>query len=132
MRVKVRVELHQGESLEVKVLVNSGAESERPLIALDTGVVGLRFLKEAQLVEVEQAVGSSEAYLMPQAVKLILLGEGEELSEVVADLVLQEGLREPLITDATIDALGIQVLSFKEGLWKHSRDPPGKVRHSAK
>ena len=59
------------------------------------------------------------------------MGEGEEeLSEVLADLAVQEGLWEALITDATIDALGIQVISFKRGLWRHVDDPPGKVRES--
>jgi len=36
-----------------------------------------------------------------------------------------------LITDVTIDALGIQVVSFGKGLWRHVSDPEGKVRDSA-
>jgi len=48
-----------------------------------------------------------------------------------AELAVQEGLWEPLITDAAIDALGIQVVKFKEGLWRHIGDPPGTVRRSA-
>jgi hypothetical protein len=38
------------------------------------------------------------------------------LSRFIADLVGQRGLIEPLIADATIDELGIQVLSFSRGL----------------
>ena len=47
-----------------------------------------------------------------------------------ADLVIQEGLYEPLITDITIDSLGIQVISFSRGLWRHMKDSPDTVRKS--
>ena len=81
----------------------------------------------------EEASSASRAHLIPGAVELVLVGEeGEELSRVVADLVIQEGLREPLITDVTIDELGIQVVSFGRGLWRHSSDPPDRVRESAR
>ncbi len=134
--MNVRIQAPSDRSVDVKVLVNSGAESERPLIAITPEIaetIGLWPTEGAQLVEVEQAVGVSEAYVMPQAVKLILLGdEDEELSEVEAILIVQEGLREPLITDVTIDELGIQVISFKGGLWRHKSDPLGKIRLSAR
>ncbi len=52
------------------------------------------------------------------------------LSSVEADLVVQEGLAEPMITDITIDELGIQVVSFSRGLWRHKEDRPGAIRRS--
>ena len=138
MVVRVRVKIRSkdtGRTVVVRVLVNSGAESERPLVAVTLDVaerLGLWPPVEAQLAEVEQAIGISEVYIIPQSVELALIGEGgEKLSEVPADLAVQEGLWEPLITDATIDALGIQVISFKRGLWRHLNDPPDKVRESA-
>jgi len=68
-------------------------------------------------------------YVVPDAVEIELLGdEGETLSKVVA---VEEGITEPLITNVTIDALGIQVVSFGKGLWRHVSDPEGKVRGSA-
>jgi len=136
--VRVRVKIRSkdtGRTVVVRVLVNSGAESERPLVAVTLDVaerLGLWPPVEAQLAEVEQAIGISEVYIIPQSVELALIGEGgEKLSEVSADLAVQEGLWEPLITDATIDALGIQVISFKRGLWRHVNDPSDKVRESA-
>jgi hypothetical protein len=45
------------------------------------------------------------------------------LSHTYAYLVIDENLNEPLITDATIDELGITVISFKKGLWRHVNDP---------
>ncbi len=138
MAVRVRLKLESltaRRSTVIRVLVNSGAESERPLVAVTPEVaeaLGLWPPKEAQLAEAELAVGASEVYVIPHSIKAILLSEeGEELSEVLADLAVQEGLWEPLITDATIDALGIQVLKFKEGLWRHISDPPETVRRSA-
>jgi hypothetical protein len=82
---------------------------------------------------VEEASSISEAYVMEGSVELELVGEHDELlSSVVADLVVQKGLMEPLITDITIDELGIQVVSFGKGLWRHRDDPPDKVRRSAR
>lgn len=58
-------------------------------------------------------MSTSSAYLIPSAVELELLDEhGNVLSKITADLVIQIGLTEPLITDVTIDALGIKVISF--------------------
>jgi len=136
VRVRVRLESPATRrSTIIRVLVNSGAESERPLVAVTPDVaeeLGLWPPREAQLAEAELAVGASEVYVIPQSVRMTLLSdEGEELSQVVADLAVQEGLWEPLITDAAIDALGIQVVKFKEGLWRHIGDPPGTVRRSA-
>lgn len=54
------------------------------------------------------------------------------LDRVEIDLVIQEGLKEPLITDITIDELGIQVTSFSKGLWKHRKDSHNTIRRSAK
>jgi len=72
-----------------------------------------------------------EVYVIEGAVELELLGEHDEsLSRVVADLVVQKGLIEPLMTDITIDELGIQVISFSKGLWRFRGDSPDKVRRS--
>ena len=64
---------------------------------------------------------------------LELLGEeGKVLSRTRGDLVIQENLIEPLITDITIDTLGIQVISFSKGLWRHINDKPNVIRSSPK
>ncbi|HDI75166.1 MAG TPA: hypothetical protein ENF55_04335 [Thermoprotei archaeon] len=79
----------------------------------------------------EEASSTSSAYLLPDFVELELLDEkGGVLSKITADLVIQIGLTEPLITDVTIDALGIQVVSFGKGLWRHKKDPENLVRSS--
>jgi len=137
VRVKVRVRSRRScRSVEVTVLANSGAESPRPCIVVDEGVakeLGLWPSGTFKVHKVEEASSVSEAYVMEGAVELELLGDfGEPLSRVVADLVVQKGLIEPLITDITIDELGIQVVSFGKGLWRHKDDPPDKVRQSSR
>jgi hypothetical protein len=114
--------------------VNGGAESTKPCIVVDEDVareLGLWPISHGRVLEVEEASSIGEAFIVEDSVELELIGEdGEVLSRIKADLVVQRGLIEPLITDATIDELGIQVLSFSRGLWRHVSDPPGRIRAS--
>ena len=135
VRVKLRVKSRlTSRSLELAVLANGGAESARPCIVVDESIareLGLWPGTACRVLEVEEASSISEACLVEDAVELELLGEGgEALSRVTADLVVQRGLIEPLITDITIDELGIVVVSFSRGLWRHVNDPPHVVRKS--
>jgi len=85
--------------------------------------------------EIFEAVEASQVryvYVVPDAVEVEFLGdEGKTLSKVVADVAVEERITGPLITDVTIDALGIQVVSFGKGLWRHVDGPKGKIRSSA-
>ena len=135
VRVKLRVRSRlTSRSLELAVLAKSGAESARPCIVVDESIARELELwpgTACRVLEVEEASSISEACLVEDAVELELLGEGgEALSRITADLVVQRGLIEPLITDITIDELGIVVVSFSRGLWRHVNDPPHVVRKS--
>jgi predicted aspartyl protease len=133
VRVRIRVS-HGGRSVTAVVLVNSGAESDEPTVVLRPEVaeeLGLP-LDSFDIVEVELASGRTHSLISKERVRVELLDEeGRVLSSTSAYLVVDEDLTEPLITDATIDELGIVVLSFKRGLWRHVSDPPGVVRRSA-
>ena len=133
VRIRIRVE-NTGSSTDLLVLANGGAESPRPCIVVGPEVAEVLKLwppGKAEVYLVEEASSTTEAYVLPNSVILELLDEeGNILSSVRADLVIQEGLSEPLITDITIDELGIQVISFSKGLWRHKDDPPSKVRGS--
>lgn len=136
VRVRLRVKARRlNKALELAVLASGGAESPRPCLVVDTSTaseLGLWPLQQAEVYKVEEASTLSEAYLLKDEVEIELLGEeGEVLSRVGADLAIQEGLSEPLITDVTIDSLGIQVVSFGKGLWRHVSDQPSKTRVSA-
>jgi len=135
VRVRVRVKSRSsGKSIVVRVLANGGAESPRPCIVVSEDIaesLGLWPTNNFKVHQVEEASSVGEVYVIEGAVELELLGEHDEsLSRVVADLVVQKGLIESLITDITIDELGIQVISFSKGLWRFRDDPPDKVRRS--
>lgn len=135
MAVRVRVRVSRGDrSKAVVVLVNNGAESEEPVIVLrpeDAEELGLP-LSDFDVVEVELASGRTHGLISKEKVRVELLDdEGNALSSTLAYLAVDEDLTEPLITDATIDELGIVVVSFKRGLWRHVNDLPSVVRQSA-
>jgi len=135
VRVRVRViNERSGAAKELVVLVNGGAESDEPVIAVtpaDARGLGLD-VESFELVEVELASGRTFNLVSREKVRVELLGEeGRVLASTHAYVAVDENLTEPLITDATIDELGIVVLSFRRGLWRHVNDPPGTVRVSA-
>jgi len=127
VRVKVRVvNERNGASKELVVLVNGGAESEEPVIAVTPrDAEGLGFgAEDFELIEVELESGRVYSLISKEKVRVELLDEeGRTLSSTYAFLVVDEDLTEPLITDAAIDELGIVVISFKKGLWRHVNDP---------
>jgi len=137
MAVRVRVRVvneRSGASKELVVLVNGGAESEEPVIAVmprDADDLGFKN-GDFELIEVELASGRVYSLISKEKVRVELLDEeGRALSSTYALLAVDEDLTEPLITDAAIDELGIVVISFRRGLWRHASDPPTVVRSSA-
>ena len=132
VHVRLRVKAVSGAVKELVVLVNGGAHSPEPVLVIDDGLADELGLKGGEVVEVSTADASRRARLLRDAAEVALLGGGgEELAKLRVHVVVHPGLEEPIITDSTIDALGIQVVSFSKGLWRHANDPPGVVRESA-
>ncbi len=133
VHVKLRVRpIGKNIIREYVVLVNGGAHSPEPVLVVDENIARELGFTSGEVVEASVADSRRRVYLVKNAIELTLIGNGEELTSIRAHLVIHPGLEEPLITDTTIDALGIQVLSFGKGLWRHLSDPPSKVRKSAK
>lgn len=135
MRVRVRIVNEESNaSKELIVLVNGGAESYEPVVAItpsDARDIGLE-MDDSELIEVELASGRTYALISRGRVRVELLDEGGgRIASTYACIAVDENLTEPLITDATIDELGIMVLSFRRGLWRHVSDPPTVIRGSA-
>ena len=134
VRVKVRVR-YGGKCFETVVLVNAGAETDVPVIALPLEHVerlGLGSVIEEPIVVREFSV-ESIGYLLPRKVVVELLDEsGRVLSSVESYVLVKPGLDEPTISDALIEELGIIILKAKKGLWRHVSDPEGVVRESAR
>ena len=116
------------------MLVNGGAESEVPVIAVTPSIardIGLN-IDDMDLIEVELASGVTHNYISRNTVLAQLLDDvGRVLSQARVYIAVDENLTESLMTDITIDELGIQVISFSRGLWRHVNDPPNVVRKSA-
>ncbi len=133
MVVYVRLKVRGRGERELVALVNGGAHSPEPVLVVDEITAREMGYVTGEAAEASVADARRKVYIVRDAVELVLIGEeGEELSRLRAHLVIHPGLEEPLITDVTIDELGISVLSFSKGLWRHASDPPGRVRVSAK
>ncbi len=135
VRVLVRIKNEENNrSITLRVLVNGGAESDEPIVVVsprEAEMLGIS-MDELDIVEVELASGYTHSYITRHTYIVELLdNEGNTLSCIRAKLAIDRYLTEPLITDATIDELGIMVISFKKGLWRHKNDPPDRVRQSA-
>jgi hypothetical protein len=125
MAVRVRI-TDGGRSVVVKVLVNGGAESDEPLVVVDPDIASKLGISGEEL-----ASGTTHSYITRRKYLVELLDDNITLSSTHAYIAIDPYLTEPLITDATIDELGIQVISFKRGLWRHLNDPIDKTRRSA-
>jgi len=74
-------------------------------------------------MEVEHASGTTHGYITRRKYLVELLDDNITPSFTHAYIAVDPYLTEPLMTDATIDELDIQVISFKRGLWRHLKDP---------
>jgi hypothetical protein len=109
MAVRVRVKISRGSREKTLiVLVNSGAESEEPVVVVsprDARDLGFN-LEGFDIVEVELASGKTQGLISREKVTLELLSEnGSTLSTTQAYLAVDENLIEPLITDAVVKLL---------------------------
>ncbi|RLF23868.1 MAG: hypothetical protein DRN15_04670 [Thermoprotei archaeon] len=136
VRVKVRlVNERKGISRTIIALVEGGAESPVPVVMVsseDAKALGLDLSRDFELIEVELALGRTCELVSRSRFKVELLdGDDNVLSNTRAYLIVSANLNEPLMTDTTIDELGIQVISFRRGLWRHVNDPSDFIRRSA-
>ncbi|RLI11130.1 hypothetical protein DRO33_04625 [Candidatus Bathyarchaeota archaeon] len=67
--------------------------------------------------------------LLERAVEVELVGLG---ARVVAHAAVSEHEREVLLSDRTIEALGILILRPAGGLWRHVSDSESMIRRSAR
>jgi hypothetical protein len=107
------------------VLVNGGAESDEPLVVVDPDIASKLGIsgEELDVIEVELASGTTHSYITRRKYLVELIDDNITPSSTHAYIAVDPYLTEPLITDATIDELDIQVISFKRGLWRHLKDP---------
>ena len=132
VRVKVRIGVGS-RSIELPALLNSGFESNEPDVVIPVRVaetLGLWPPRGFRLEEVATAGGDVRIFVLPRQGRIrLLLGTNYE-PEIACNILINPYVDEVLLSDYVIDELGIVVLSFRRGLWRHKEDPEGTVRQS--
>ena len=134
VRVKLRLCIKE-KCVLLNALVNSGYEAVEPELAIPLNIakdLGLWPPEEMIIEEAVTAGGSIPVYVVNEKARVELIDEDEVLGTSECVLVINPYIEEPLISDQLIDSLGIIVISFSKGLWKHKNDPSDRVRISSR
>ena len=133
VRIKALVGPSAGASVETSALANTGYETESPEVLLPRPLaehLGLPArAPEARRAYYETPLGLFSISLLERAVEVELVGLG---ARVVAHAAVSEHEREVLLSDRTIEALGILILRPAGGLWRHVSDSESMIRRSAR
>ena len=120
VRVKIRIRLAEGKSIETVALANAGAETDVPVIALPIELareLNLWPLAKETAVSVKELTSETLGYIAPSELIIELLSEsGDKLDETLSHVLVKPGLDEPTLSDALIEALGIIIVKAKWAL----------------
>lgn len=135
VRLRLRIKVG-GKEIEETALLNSGYESQEPELAVPTPVaekLGLWPLPEgtrAEYVEYETAGGPAFMIRLRSSGEVRAISEDRVGPPAQCRFLIASQLDEVLVSDRAIDALGLAVESFGEGLWRFRDEPPERVRRS--
>lgn len=118
--IRVRIELsHNNNSAVTTALVNSGYESDVPEVHIPLSLARkLGFLLEAMRSERYRAVGVEVSTYVLGDVNIRIVVEDRKLNWTVARAVTVVGEYEVILSDALIEALGLEIVKPKSGVWK--------------
>ncbi|MEM2282961.1 MAG: hypothetical protein QXH26_05445 [Candidatus Hadarchaeales archaeon] len=134
MGVRVRVRVEAGErKVETSALVNSGFESEVPLIILPLRVAeALGFSPKG--LEEESYLGAGGVavilYSIPKKLRLSVVTEDRTVGPVKTRACISLGEKEVILSDAASSELGISIEDLKRGVWRFADE--NKRRASAR
>ncbi|RLF20184.1 MAG: hypothetical protein DRZ82_03045 [Thermoprotei archaeon] len=134
MGVRVRIRIIHGDKTAItSALVNSGFESNEPDICIPLGLAKRLKLWPSTVMKSINALtaGGEVALHLLGKVRLQLLAGSEVKEDIECNALLNTQVDEVLLSDYVIDELGIVVISFRKGLWRHKSDPPSTIRQSA-
>lgn len=122
VRVRVGVESDKG-SVETSALVNSGFESETPLILLPLKLAERLGFSIAGLAE-ESYIGAGGTavivYPLPEKLRISVITDDREVGPVETDASVSMGEREVILGDAVSSELKISINDLKKGIWRFS------------
>ena len=133
MRVRVRLRAG-GKEVVTTALVNTGFETERPQVLIPLNLARALSLwpplENAYLVEFGTAGGPVREYVVPNAVRIAVVTNDRETSEVTCDAVISHIEEEVIINDKLSEELGIVILAAGSGRWRFVDDDITRVRQS--
>ena len=130
--MKVCIKFRNRE-LITPALLNSGFISPESALAIPERCaleLGIKLDEIKYLEEFETAGGSILMGIVPEEAHIKIFVPDRDTSWIKCYLVINRYINEVLISDSLIDELNIQVISFRNGLWKFKDDPVDKVRES--
>lgn len=135
VRVKLRVDLRDGRSLETAALVNTGFETLKPELLLPVKAAEELDLwpnlpSEARVEIYDTAGGPVRVYVIRDMARTTVLTEDRESERVVSDVAISHTEVETLIGDRLAGSLKIVIEDPGEGIWRFKDDPPDKKRAS--
>jgi len=135
VRVRIRIKVRSNNNEVItSALVNSGYEVTEPEILLPRRLaeyLGLSLRPPiARTYTYETPTGYYRLLLIMKAVDVHLCDVCKEVKEV--NVAVADFEREVLISDALCEALGIQILSARTGIWRHVNDEISVRRKSVK
>ena len=132
MGVRVRVKIRYGENYVVtSALVNSGYEADEPEIHIPLALAK-KLTLPLENIESERysVVGTVVSAYILGYVEVCVETEDRVSNWVKAKAVSVPGEYEVLLSDALTEALGVEIIKPKQGLWKFANED--KVRPSEK
>ncbi|WP_460172737.1 hypothetical protein [Vulcanisaeta sp. JCM 14467] len=135
MAVRVRVRLRTGgKEVVTTALVNTGFETERPQVLIPLNLARALSLwpppENAYLIELGTAGGPVREYVVPDAVRIAVVTNDRETSEVICDAVISHIEEEVIINDKLSEELGIVILAAGSGKWRFINDDTNLIRLS--
>ena len=135
MGVRVRLEIcFKEKCVRTNALVNSGYEASENELAIPLDLakeLGVWPMDELIVDEAFTAGGYTPVYVVKEKALVKLLINDRSVEDIACTLIVNPYIDEPLISDHLIDSLGIIVVSFSRGLWRHRSDPVDVVRESS-
>lgn len=135
VRVRLRVELTEGKSLEATALVNTGFETQKPQLLLPVKAAEKlnlwpNFPSEAMVEIYDTAGGPMRVYVLPDKAKTSVLTEDRESRRVLSDIVISHTEVEILIGDKLAGKMNLVIEDPGEGILRFKDDSPDKKRRS--
>ncbi len=137
VRIKIEIQaLNKSSKVEAICLLNSGFESETPQILLPSRVAELLGLlpnlPASAVTKTYDTAGEYELkmHFLENSVKINVLTEDRKSVPILNSALISEQEREVILSDNTIDSLGIDIISFSIGEWRFKGET--KIRASFK